>query len=140
MKYTSIQSNQGIFSVSRMCEIMGVSPSAYYDWLKRPVSARSLEDRRLGEKVKKFRAKSRETYGARLIRQDLVEDDELISRTRVGRLMKQQGLESKVKRKFKATTNSNHGRPCGSEPVGSGVPGRSARYCVCGRYHLNSHR
>jgi putative transposase len=29
----------------------------------------------------------------------------------VGRLMKLQGLESKVKRKFKATTNSNHGRP-----------------------------
>ncbi len=111
MKYAFIKSNRETFSVSRMCEIMGVSPSTYYDWLKRPVSARSLEDRRLGEKVKNFHEKSRETYGARRIRQDLVEDDELISRTRVGRLMKQQGLESKVKRKFKATTNSNHGRP-----------------------------
>ncbi len=34
-----------------------------------------------------------------------------ISRTRVGRLMKQQGLKSKCKRKFKATTNPKHGRP-----------------------------
>jgi putative transposase len=111
VKYAFIESNHGTFCVSRMCEIMGVSPSAYYDWLKRPVSARSLDDRRLGEKVKKFHEKSRETYGARRIREDLVEDDELINRTRVGRLMKLQGLKSKVKRKFKATTNSNHGRP-----------------------------
>jgi len=93
---------------------MGVSPSAYYDWLKRPESARSLEDRRLGEKVKKSHEKSRETYGARRIRQDLVDDGEPVSRTRVGRLMKEQGLESKVERKFKATTNSNHGRPVAS--------------------------
>lgn len=111
MKYAFIESNQETFAVTRMCDMMDVSQSAYYDWLKRPESARSLEDRRLGEKVKKSHEKSRETYGARRIRQDLVEDDELISRTRVGRLMKQQGLESKVKRKFKATTNSNHGRP-----------------------------
>ncbi len=34
-----------------------------------------------------------------------------ISRTRVGRLMKQQGLKSKCKRKFKATPNSKHGCP-----------------------------
>lgn len=61
--------------------------------------------------MKNFHKRSRETYGARRIRQDLVKDEELISRTRVGRLMKLQGLESKVKRKFKATTNSNHGRP-----------------------------
>jgi transposase InsO family protein len=71
--------------------------------LKRPGSVRSLEDRI----VKKTHDKSRETYGTRRIRQALVEDDEAISRTRVGRLMKQQGLESERKRKFKATTNSN---------------------------------
>ena len=111
MKYAFIESNKGTFAVSRMCDLMDISPSTYYDWRKRPESVRSLEDKRLGEKVKKFHEKSRETYGARRIRQDLVEDDELISRTRVGRLMKEQELESKVKRKFKATTNSNHGRP-----------------------------
>ena len=111
MKYAFIERNQETFTVTRMCKMMGVSQSAYYDWLKRPESARSLEDKRLGEKVKESHEKSRETYGARRISQDLVEDGELISRTRVGRLMKLQGLESKSKRKFKATTNSKHGRP-----------------------------
>jgi transposase InsO family protein len=61
--------------------------------------------------VKKSHKKSRETYGARRIVEDLVEDNEVISRMRVGRLMKQQDLESKSKRKFKATTNSKHNHP-----------------------------
>jgi hypothetical protein len=42
-----------------MCEMMEVSQSAYYDWLNRPESARSLEDRRQGEKIKKIHEKSR---------------------------------------------------------------------------------
>jgi len=111
VRYDFIERNQVTFTVTRMCAMMDVSQSAYYDWLKRPESARSLEDRRLGEKAKEIHKKSRETYGARRIRQELMEDGEPISRTRVGRLMKQQGLESKSKRKFKATTDSNHGRP-----------------------------
>ena len=111
MKYAFIKLHQATFTVTRMCDMMEVSCSAFYDWLKRPESARSLEDRRLSEKVKKSHQKSREIYGARRIVKDLVEDDEVISRERVGRLMKQQDLESKSKRKFKATTNSNHSHP-----------------------------
>jgi putative transposase len=65
----------------------------------------------LSEKVKTSHENSRETYGARRIVKDLVADDEVISRTRAGRLMKQQDLKSKSKRKFKATTNSNHKHP-----------------------------
>jgi len=111
VKYAFIEQHQATFTVTRMCDMMEVSRSAFYDWLKRPESARSLEDRRLSEKVKKSHENSRETYGARRIVKDLVEDDEVISRTRVGRLMKQQDLNSKSKRKFKATTNSNHNHP-----------------------------
>jgi transposase InsO family protein len=111
VKYAFIERYHETFTVTRMCNLMDVSQSAYYDWLKRPESAHSLEDRRLGEKVKESHGKSRGIYGARRIHKDLVEDDESISRTRVSRLMRQQCLESKVKRKFKATTNSNHGYP-----------------------------
>jgi len=111
VKYAFIKHHQVTFTVTRMCDMMEVSCSAFYDWLKGPESARSVEDRRLSEKVKKSHEQSRETYGARRIVKDLVEDDEVISRTRVGRLMKQQDLKSKSKRKFKATTNSNHSHP-----------------------------
>ena len=106
MKYAFINRNQERFTVTRMCNVMDVSQSAYYDWLKRPESARSLEDKRQGEIVKKIHKKSRETYGARRIRKEMIGDGEQISRTRTRRLMKQQGVESKSKRKFKATTHS----------------------------------
>jgi predicted transcriptional regulator len=92
VKYAFIKSNQECFTVTRMCKMMEISQSAYYDWLKRPESARSLEDRRQGEKIKKIHEKSRETYGARRIREDMIADGEAISRERTRRLMKQQGL------------------------------------------------
>lgn len=111
MKYAFIQRNHDRFTVTRMCDLMKVSQSAYYDWLARPESAHGIEDRRLAEKVKISHKNSRGIYGARRIRQELLDDGELISRPRVGRLMKQQNLKSKSRRKFKATTNSKHNRP-----------------------------
>lgn len=111
MKYAFITQHQQRFSVIRMCHLLDVSTSAYYEWRKRPESPRRREDQRLAESVKQSHVRSRMTYGARRIQKEIVETGEIISRNRVARLMRQQGLESKVKRKFKATTNSNHDRP-----------------------------
>ena len=111
MKYAFIKAHQEVFAITRMCELFGVSQSAYYDWLTRPESPRSVEDRRLSEKIKQSHETSREIYGARRIREDLLSDGETVSRTRVGRLMEEQGLASRTKRKFKATTNSDHSKP-----------------------------
>lgn len=111
MKYAFIEKHREWFSVERMCQILKVSRSAFYEWLTRPESERSKEDKRLGSKVAEIHQKSRQTYGARRIREELAEQGESLSRPRVRRLMKQQALEVKTKRKFKATTNSNHGLP-----------------------------
>jgi len=111
VKYAFIQRHRDVFSVSRMCNMLEVSRSAYYDRQGCPESARSREEKRLGEKVRDIHSNSREVYGARRIKEDLVKDGESISRARVSRIMKLEGLESKTKRKFKATTNSNHDRP-----------------------------
>ncbi len=59
MKYAFIERHHETFTVTRMCNLMDISQSAYYDWLKRPESARSLEDRHLSEKVKESHEKSR---------------------------------------------------------------------------------
>ncbi|USF86220.1 IS3 family transposase [Candidatus Endoriftia persephonae] len=42
----------------------------------------------MAEKVKKIHEKSRGTYGARCIRQELAEGGESVSHQRIGRLMK----------------------------------------------------
>jgi transposase InsO family protein len=111
VKYAFIRTHEETFTVTRMCQMLEVSQSAYYDWLKRPESAHSQEDKQFGEQVKKIHEQSRGIYGARRIRKEMIDNGESISRTRVSRLMKEQGLESKCKRKFKATTNSQHNRP-----------------------------
>lgn len=111
MKYAFIKSHQSGFSVSRMCEVLEVSGSAYYDWLHRPVSLHEQADQHLAERIKHFHTESQGTYGARRLREDLLEAGESVSRARVDRLMKEQGLESKVKRRFKATTDSSHDLP-----------------------------
>jgi transposase InsO family protein len=111
VKYAFIKKQRGLFSVERMCRILEVSRSAFYDWLTRPESNRSQEEKRLGSKVAEIHQKSRQTYGARRIREELADQGESLSRPRVRRLMRRQGLTVKTKRKFKATTNSNHGLP-----------------------------
>jgi len=91
-----------------MCDAFDVSSSGYYDWLNRPESARSLENRKLTEKIKDFHVKTSEVYGSPKIHKDLIEAGEICSVNRVARLMKLADLKSKVARKFVITTNSKN--------------------------------
>ena len=47
MKFVFIASKQVAFPVSAMCRVLGVSPSGYYAFCKRPASARRSTDARL---------------------------------------------------------------------------------------------
>jgi len=111
VKYAFIKAHREQFRVSRLCEILEVSRSGYYEWCGRPESARSREDRRLEEQVKASHERSRQTYGTRRIQRDLADAGERVSRARIGRLMRRQGLEAKARRRFKATTDSRHFLP-----------------------------
>lgn len=93
-----------------MCKMLEVSTSAYYDWIARPPSRHEIEDARLTEKIQDIYETHKGNYGARRIRDDLLDDTEVISvsRGRVTRLMQEDGLQCKRKKKFKATTNSKH--------------------------------
>ena len=63
MKYAFIRTHEETFTVTRMCQMLEVSQSAYYEWQKRPESTHSIEDKRLGEKVKESHEKSRGLSG-----------------------------------------------------------------------------
>ena len=75
-----------------MCETLEVSRSGYYQWRKRPPSASECEDERLGTRLCEAFEKSHGTYGARRLREDLIEKGESISRRRSRRLMKRNAL------------------------------------------------
>ena len=60
----------------RLCNALEVSASGYYDWLDRPESKRSRENRQLTEKIKHFHHQSREIYGSPKIHEDLLAEGE----------------------------------------------------------------
>ena len=85
-----------------------MSPSGYYDWLDRPESNRSRENRILTEKIRYSHQGSDEVYGSPKIHKDLVADGEACSENRVARLMKVADIKSKMSRQFVITTNSKN--------------------------------
>lgn len=89
---------------------MKVSRSGYYDWLDRPESSRSLENKELTKVIREIFTKSRNIYGTRRIADQLAKRDIFISRNRIVKLMALTGLSCKTKRKFKVTTDSKHNK------------------------------
>jgi transposase InsO family protein len=111
MKYAFIKTNTEQWSIERLCEVLEVSSSGYYDWLKRPVCKRAKEDSQLTEQIIKFHCGSGCTYGSPRIYKDLKASGYRLGRKRVERLMKAAAIRGKSKRKYKTTTNSKHKRP-----------------------------
>ena len=50
-------------------------------------------------------------YGSPRIHEDLIEQDEQVSRKRVIRLMQENGLKARTRKRFKLTTMSGHDQP-----------------------------
>jgi transposase InsO family protein len=94
-----------------MCQVLGVSTSGYYAWRDRPASARAQRDRRLKVLVRTSFDASKQRYGSPRIHRDLVELDEPVSRKRVIRLMQEDGLKARVRKRFRCTTMSDHDQP-----------------------------
>lgn len=91
-----------------MCSIFKVSRSGYYAWLQRKPSKNALENKMLIAEIKKIYKESRRTYGSPRITEELRSRNILVSRPRVARLMKQEKIRSKTKKKYVITTDSKH--------------------------------
>ena len=91
-----------------MCTTLEVSRSGFYAWLGRPESRRRRENRRLTELIREEFEKGREVYGSPRVHAALTSRDITCGVNRVARLMREAGMRSKVKPKFKRTTNSRH--------------------------------
>lgn len=94
-----------------MCSTLEVSRSGFYVWLGRGESRRALENRRLTELIREEHEKSRRIYGSPRIHAALKARGEACSLKRVERLMREAGIRSKVKRRFRRTTDSRHDYP-----------------------------
>lgn len=95
-----------------MCRVLKVGRSSYYAWLKRPPGSREMADTALLVQIRHYFEQSNQTYGPKRIHADLVEAGIRCGHNRVARLMRENGLRAKTKRRFKAqTTDSDHKLP-----------------------------
>lgn len=91
-----------------MCKVFNIKRSSYYAWLKRPPSESQMKNEKLVVEMKRVHKESYGTYGARRIKEQLNADGIECGKNKVSKLMKENNISSKITRKFKATTYSNH--------------------------------
>jgi transposase InsO family protein len=94
-----------------LCEVFGISPSAYYEWEGEQESAHERQDGELLTLIRRLFTDFHGRYGAPRIQRELAKKGIAVSRKRVARLMREGGLQAKSARKYKATTDSNHKLP-----------------------------
>ena len=99
MKFIFIAKHRGIWPAAWMCEALGVSRGGFYGWLTRPRSARSRSDADLAAKVRASFLASDRTYGARRVWHDMIADGLVCGLHRIERLMRQQGLRARPRRR-----------------------------------------
>jgi putative transposase len=105
-----VAENANHYAVKRLCEVMKVSRRGYYDWLNRPESRRSAENRELLKAIKALFYQHREVYGAPRIHEALKQRGYRCGLNRVACLMKVNDLIPKTIKKFRITTDSRKSR------------------------------
>lgn len=108
MKYAFIQTQTKYYPITRLCGVLEVSTSGYYDWVDRPMSQRDKDNKRLSLKLHHFHQESKQIYGSPNLHKDLLDDGEKIGIKRVERLMKEAGIKAKTVKKFVIAKNSKH--------------------------------
>jgi len=109
VRYRFIKEQHDWHTVTLLCELLLVSRSGYYDWLKRPPSARDLEDARLWPKIVRLHQQCREAYGAVKLCRELRAIGETCSPHRIARLKRENQLWTKRHRRFVVTTKADAG-------------------------------
>jgi putative transposase len=111
MKFAFIASKEVAFPVSSICRVLGVTKSGFYAWVKRPKPARAKRDAQLAASVAAVHQRSRCTYGSPRVHRELKARGVRVSKKRIERLMRENGIQGRSKRRFKRTTDSKHGGP-----------------------------
>ena len=91
-----------------MCEVLNVSSSCFYRWLACPESPGEQRSKALVDQIQQVHSDSKYIYGSPRITAELHKKGEMVSRSYVARLMKKHGIRSKVKKKYRVTTDSSH--------------------------------
>lgn len=111
MRFRLVDEAKNEFPVQRLCNVLGVSQSGYFAWKGRSASIRQRADMVLLAHVRSAFALSNGTYGSPRMTRELQDEGFVIGRRRTARLMRENDLKARQKRRFKRTTDSQHAWP-----------------------------
>jgi transposase InsO family protein len=111
VKFAFIAAEKASYPVQVLCRTLQVSRAGFYAWHTRAPAPRTQQDQRLGVEIQAIHAESRQRYGSPRVHAELRDRGQRLGRKRVARLMRQQGLCARRRRRFRVTTDSNHPWP-----------------------------
>ena len=109
--YELVDSEKAAFPVAALCEAVGVSRSAYYAWQSSTPSARELANERLLAEIRSIHVENEARYGSPRIVDELRDRGHKVGKHRVARLMRENGIWARMRRRFRHTTDSKHKLP-----------------------------
>jgi transposase InsO family protein len=110
VSYAFIAEHAKEYPVRRMCAVLKVSASGYYDWQQRPPSERAQANEKLLQAIRRTHKASRQTYGSPRIQAALAREGIQAGKHRIARLMRENGIVGKApKRKRPRTTQRTEG-------------------------------
>jgi putative transposase len=110
-KYAVITAYRREYAVRLMCRALQVSVSGYYAAQQRPASARQQTEAALRDKVRAAFIRSRRRYGAPRLHRELRAAGVPVAKKRIARLMREEGLVARPRRRGVRTTDSRHAAP-----------------------------
>lgn len=112
MKFSFMEENLSEFPIDLTCQVLEVSRSGYYAWRARPISASAERREELAAKIKVVHEQNRKAYGSPRIYQALKAAGETVCENTVAKVMREERIAAKTKRKFvPRTTDSKHASP-----------------------------
>jgi transposase InsO family protein len=115
VKYAFIERHARTWPISFQCQVLGVSVSGYHQWRRRKDApgngGKRLSDAFLLAYIRAIFGEVKGAYGWPRMYQELRARGLRVGKERVRKLMKENGLQARARKKFRATTDSDHGLP-----------------------------
>ena len=116
--YELVDSEKAAFPVAVLCDAVGVSRSAYYAWRRSVPSAREQANERVLAEIRAIHVENEARYGSPRVLDELRDRGHKVGKHRVARLMRENGLWARVRRRFRHTTDSRHTLPIAPNLLG----------------------
>lgn len=111
MKFVFIAAEKAQYPVRLLCDVLEVSRSGFYAWVERPAAPKRIADAHLLLEIRAALVRGRGAYGSPRVHRELRARGIRVGKKRIERLMRENGLVARQKRRFVHTTDSRHEHP-----------------------------